>query len=296
MRHVTGFKKFLTAEVNPDQQQLRMLSGQVKVVRKYLARELRPSYRGAKLQGSFVLNTTIKPTAGHNYDADVLVYLRPDKNKDPKDYINEVYDCFMRSDNYQRRAEKKTRCITLTYAENFQMDIVPCIVQGQEQYIFNHKENCLELTNGAGYRKWFHEKALITNGNLMRVTRLLKYIRNRKENFEAPSILLTTLIAHTVNNNESKETFKTIPDTLLLTSKRLNAFLQATPEVNAVRNPESREIHFTNNWEQPDYDQFRKMFGIYTDKIIDAYHEKDPRRSLSKWQALFGDGFGKQIK
>lgn len=296
MRHVTGFKKFLTAEVNPDQQQLRMLSGQVKVVRKYLAENLRPIYMGAKLQGSFVLNTTIKPTAGHSYDADVLVYLRPNSNKDPKDYINEVYDCFMRSDNYQRRAEKKTRCITLTYAENFQMDIVPCIVQGQDQYIFNRKENRPELTNGAGYRKWFHEKSLITNGNLMRVTRLLKYIRNRKGNFEAPSILLTTLIAHTVNDNENKETFKTIPDTLLLTSKRLNAFLQATPEVNEVRNPESREIHFTNNWEQPDYDQFRKMFGIYTDKIIDAYHEKDPRRSLSKWQALFGDGFGKRIR
>ena len=293
MRHVTRFKKFLSAEVNPDQQQLRMLSGQVKVVRKYLAGELRPSYRGTKLQGSFVLNTTIKPTVGHSYDADVLVYLRLDSNKDPKDYINEVYDCFMRSDNYKRRAEKKTRCITLTYADGFQMDIVPCIVRGQDQYIFNRKENCHELTNGDGYREWFHKKARRTNGNLMRATRLLKYIRDYKGNFEAPSILLTTLIAHTVNDNESKETFKTIPDTLLLTSERLNAFLKATPDVNAVRNPVSREIHFTNNWNQRDYSQFRKMFDVYTNKMSDAYREKDPQRSLSKWRALFGPNFGK---
>lgn len=293
MRHVDEFKKFLTAEVNPNQRQLATLSGQVKEVRNFLEGNLRHSYIGSKIQGSFVLNTIIKPTAGHSYDADVLVYLRTDNNKAPKDYINEVYHCFTQNSNYRNRAEKKTRSITLKYAKGFQMDIVPCIVQGQGEYIFNGKENRTEPTNGDGYREWFHKKARRTNGNLMRVTRLLKYIRDYKGNFEASSILLTTLISHTVNDNESKETFKTIPDTLLLTSERLNAFLKATPDVNEVRNPVSREIHFTNNWNQRDYSQFRKMFDVYTNKMGDAYREKDPQRSLSKWRALFGPNFGK---
>lgn len=293
MPPITEFKKFLTTEVNPDQQQLIMLNGQVKVVRKFLEENLRPSYTGTKLQGSFVLNTTIKPIAGRDYDADVLVYMRPDSNKDPKDYINEVYHCLTQNRNYGRRAEKKTRCITLKYGKGFQMDLVPCIVQGEKEYIFNSKENRRELTNGDGYKKWFHKKARLTNGNLTRVTRLLKYVRDYKGNFKAPSILLTTLLAHTVSDNESKETFKSIPDTLLLTSKRLNAFLQTHPKMNEVRNPISREIHFTNNWNQRDYDQFRKMFDIYANKISDAYHEKDPHRSLDKWQALFGPNFGK---
>ena len=292
MKHVTAFKKFLTREVNPNQQQLRTLSGQVKEVRKFLAKDLR-SYRGAKLQGSFVLNTTIKPAEGKNYDADVLVYLRPDNNKDPKDYINEVYNCFRQSDNYKQRAEKMKRCVTLTYAKGFQMDVVPCIVQGQDQYIFNRKDNLREITDGTGYRKWFHDKSLITNGNLMRVTRLWKYLKESKDNFEPASILLTTLIAHTVNDNESRETFNTIADTLKLTSERLDAFLQANPDVNEVRNPITREEHYTRHWDQAKYDQFRKMFNIYTEKISDAYQEQDPQKSLRKWRDLFGPNFGR---
>lgn len=295
MKHVTAFKKFLTREVNPDQRQLGMLSGQVKVVRKFLAKDLR-SYKGSKLQGSFVLNTTIKPKAGENYDADVLVYLRPDGNKDPKDYINEVYNCFRQNDNYRQRAELKTRCVTLTYADGFQMDVVPCIVQGQNQYIFNLKDNLREITNGAGYRKWFHEKARITNGNLIRVTRLWKYLRDHKDNFETPSMLLTTLLSNTVNDNESRDTFKTIADTLKLTSERLNSSLQANSDVSEVRNPILREEHFTRHWGQSEYDQFRKMFAIYTDKIVTAYHEKDVQRSRNQWRALFGDEFGKPRK
>lgn len=292
MEHVTAFKKFLTREVNPNQEQLRMLSGQVKVVRKFLAKDLR-SYRGAKLQGSFVLNTTIKPAKGKNYDADVLVYLRPDGNKDPKDYINKVYQCFRQNDNYRQRAELNTRCVTLKYAGGFQMDVVPCIVQGQDQYIFNGKDNQRELTNGTGYRKWFHDKSLITNGNLMRVTRLWKYLKENKDNFEPSSILLTTLIANTVNDNESGETFNTIAETLKLTSERLDAFLQATRDVYEVRNPIIREEHYTRHWDQAKYDQFRKMFNIYTEKISDAYQEEDPQRSLRKWRDLFGDNFGR---
>ena len=292
MKHVTAFKKFLTREVNPNQEQLRMLSGQVKVVRKFLAGNLR-SYRGAKLQGSFVLNTTIKPAKGKNYDADVLVYLRPDDNKGPKDYVNEVYQCFQQNSTYRRRAEINTRCVTLTYAEGFQMDVVPCIVQGQDQYIFNRKDNRREITDGTGYRKWFHDKALITNGNLMRVTRLWKYLKESKDNFEPSSILLTTLIARTVNDNDNRETFDTIADTLKQTSERLDAFLQATPDVNEVRNPITREEHYTRHWDQAKYDQFRKMFNIYTEKISDAYQEQDPQKSLRKWRDLFGPNFGK---
>ena len=54
MRHVDDFKKFLTAEVNPNQGQLATLSGQVNEVRKFLEGDLRHSYIGSKIQGSFV--------------------------------------------------------------------------------------------------------------------------------------------------------------------------------------------------------------------------------------------------
>ena len=77
------------------------------------------------------------------------------------------------------------------YAGDFHLDIVPCVEINGQRHICNSKTNQFEITDGTGYRDWFNGKTQITNGNLKRVTRLLKYMRDHKGNFTAPSILLT---------------------------------------------------------------------------------------------------------
>ena len=47
-------------------------------------------------------------------------------------------------------------------------------IQGQH-YVCNRLENEFEPTDGNGYRDWFNEKNRITDGNLKRAVRMLKY-------------------------------------------------------------------------------------------------------------------------
>ena len=169
---------------------------------------------------------------------------------------------------------------------------VPCVEMTGCRYICNNKTNQFEGTDGTGYRDWLNKKARITNGHLKRVTRLLKYMRDHKGNFTAPSILLTTLIGNSVNDNEGDANFKTVPDTLKTVCNRINAFLQANPFMPEIRNPVLPEETFTRHWDRAKYLNFRDKFKIYNNQINDAFNETDPRKSVQKWRKLFGDGFG----
>ena len=162
------------------------------------------------------------------------------------------------------------------------------------QAICNNKTNAFEATDGTGYRDWFNEQTRITHGNLKRVTRLLKFLRDHKGNFAAKSILLTTLIGRTVWSEQDAEHFKTVPDALKAVSNRLNDFLQANLSKPVVSNPALPTEDFTRHWTQENYDNLRKQFDIYNDRINSAFSEPRHDDSIDKWRKVFGDGFGQK--
>ena len=96
-----------------------------------------------------------------------------------------------------------------------------------------------------------------------------------------------------VQDNEGDANFKTVSDTLRTVCNRINAFLQANPLKPEIRNPVLPQETFTRHWDQNKYNNFRDKFNIYNDQVNDAFDETDPRRSLQKWQKLFGEDFGK---
>ena len=104
-------------------------------------------------------------------------------------------------------------------------NVVPCITYRGDQFICNRQTNDFEVTDGTGFRDWFNQKNKATNGNLKLVTRLLKYLRDHKQTFTAPSVLLTTLIGNAVHDGEGDSEFRTVPDTLRTITNRMNAFL-----------------------------------------------------------------------
>ena len=118
-------------------------------------------------------------------------------------------------------------------------------------------------------------------------------MRDHKGNFTAPSILLTTLIGMSVQDNEGGVNFKTAPDTLKIVCNRINAFLQANPFMPEIHNPVLAQETFTRHWDQNKYRNFREKFEIYTGQVNDAFDETDTRKSVQKWQKLFGEDFGK---
>ncbi len=292
MKRVEDFNKFLAHQVNINQSRLDKLNDHVKAVTTHLSRHLE-SFEKVERQGSYALRTIIKPRENREYDADVLLFMKYRSGKKPADYINDTYNCLRRHGTYKDMVHRKTRCVMVDYAGDFHLDIVPCVEIKGQRYICNNKTNEFEITDGTGYRDWFNEKTRITNGNLKLVTRLLKYMRDHKGNFTAPSILLTTLIGMMVQDNEDDTHYKTVPDTLKTVCNRINAFLQSNPFMPEIRNPVLPSETFTRHWDQNKYRNFREKFGIYTDQVNDAYAEADPQKSVQKWQKLFGEDFGK---
>ena len=168
MKHVQYFEDFLDNEVNLNETRLKRLNDSVSAVSEFLSKNL-DSYEKTERQGSYALRTIIKPVNNHEYDADILLYMEYDSDKEPKDYINELYKCLKDNKNYKDKVHRKTRCVYIDYAGDFHLDIVPCITYGSDQYICNNKENEFEITDGTGYRDWFNDKTRITHGNLTRL-------------------------------------------------------------------------------------------------------------------------------
>ena len=292
MKRVEDFNKFLADHVNINQSRLEKLNAHVEAVTTHLRRHLE-SFEKVERQGSYALRTIIKPKENREYDADILLFMEHQTDKKPDEYINDAYNCLRQHGTYKDMVHKKTRCVMVNYAGDFHLDVVPCVEINGQRYICNNKTNQFEITDGTGYRDWFNKKTQITNGNLKGVTKLLKYMRDHKSNFTAPSILLTTLIGTNVQDNEDDTHFKTIPDTLKTICNRINNFLQANPNRPEIRNPVLSQETFTRHWDQKKYRNFREKFEIYTDQLNDVFDETDQQKSVQKWQKLFGEDFGK---
>ena len=127
MKHAQFFIEFLEDVVNLNQTRLDRLDGHVQAVSDFLKENL-DSFKQVERQGSYGLKTIIKPVkGGQEYDADVLLYMNHDQDKAPKDYIEELYNCFRGSNTYKDKAHRKTRCVNLDYAGDFHLDVVPCV-------------------------------------------------------------------------------------------------------------------------------------------------------------------------
>ena len=298
MKHIPYFQDFLANGVDLNKTRLDTLNRSSSAVDTFLSSNL-DAYEKTERQGSYGLKTIIKPVGTREFDADMLLYMTYDEAKEPKDYINEVYNCLRGNDNYKDKVHRRTRCVYIDYADEFHLDLVPCLTQQdsftqeEKYFICNNRENEFETTDGTGYRDWFNEKTRITHGNLKRVTRLLKFLRDHKGNFSVKSILLTTLIGNSVyTSDEGSDDFKNIPTALKTVSNRINSFLQANALMPEICNPVLDGEFFTRHWDQDKYSHFREMFELYNNKINEAFDATEHNASVRKWRELFGDNFG----
>ena len=290
MKHIEVFNRFLIEEVNLNPVRRRELDRRTRAVTTFLSRSL-DGYQSNERQGSYALGTIIRPVNDGEYDVDILVFMQNIRRKCAQDYIDDLHSCLRGYHDIAGSLHRKTRCVTVKYARDFSLDVVPCIERGERLYVCNGEDNRLEPTDGTGYREWFNVKTEVTNGHLKGAVRLLNYLKDHKDNFEVPSVLLTTLAGHSVHGNERRKRFTNLPDTLQTVSNRMNAFLQAVPNRPRLRNPALRDERFDRHWDGNDYRNFREKFQAYNNRINDACAETDPQVSLCKWQRLLGERF-----
>ncbi len=291
MKHQQEFERFLSKEVTLNASRRKKLNRRVTYITSLL-KDL-DAFEVVEKQGSYALGTIIRPVKGRGYDADILVHMRECPGKEPKDYVKDVYKILKRDKTYHDMVHLGTRSARLEYAGSFHMDIVPCITKGQQSFVFNRRENRIEVTDGTGYRDWLNHKNRVANGQLRQVTKLLKYLRDHKGNLPVKSILLTTLIGLFVHDNEQgSKSYRDTPTALKTISNRVNSFLQSNEQIPTIRNPALKGEKFDRRWNQEKYSHFRKMFNIYNSKVHAAFEATDPAESIAKWRKLFGENFG----
>ncbi len=300
MKLTDHFDGFLKNKVNLSDGRIAALDSHVEAVTKFLSTgedAIATNFNELIPQGSYAQRTIINPVgSGDEFDADVLLDMDEVDDWDAEEYVENLYSAFRASSTYKDMVGRKSRCVTVNYAGDFHMDVVPYLTRHGEHYITNRNQNQYERTNPEGFNEWLDEQNRITGGNrLVKVIRLLKYVRDFKNTFSVKSVILTILLGERVSSTvimADPDHYKDLPTALLNLMTDLNTYLQANPTMPSIDDPSCPGENFNHRWDQEQYANFRSKIATYTGWAEDAYFETDREESYRKWRKLFGDKFG----
>ena len=138
--------------------------------------------------------------------------------------------------------------------------MVPCVEDGSKQYVCPRNGDALEETDGTGFRDWFNDQNRITEGNLKRTVRLLKFLRDHKGNFSIPSVILTALAGEAIKlDDDGAEAASTMADTVATVLTRIDERLEKCDQIPVIVNPDTQN--------------FRRLMGIYASTARKARHQ-----------------------
>lgn len=286
---------FLVNTVNLNQTRLDLLQSRVESIYAAAAMDatLGPFVEEYIPQGSWAHGTIIKPVGTREFDADILLKIteRPEWAGDKKKYVTETLAAFERS-VYAGKTEKHTRCVRIIYADDCHVDVVPYVeLEDGRQVIIDTKTNEFESSNPQGFADWMKEKDDLTGGNLRKVIRLLKYLRDYKTTFTVPSVILTTLVGERVLVWNAEGRYPDVPTALKNILADLDAWLQIYGTMPTITDPSCPDVSFNHRWDQERYATFRNKIGDYSAWVAEAYDETDKAKSVELWQRVFGPDF-----
>jgi hypothetical protein len=305
VEHTGYFDTFLRDTVNLPKLRLEFLSDRVDAIYRALKHgcDLGTTVRGKTPQGSWPQRTIIKPKEGEEFDADFLLELDeyPDWADTPAKYNDALFEALNDHPVYGKMTlEQKNRCVRIIYANDMHVDVVPYIVltNGEEKIVnrdANNGNGEFEDTDPAGFTQWMKDHDDDANGNLRKVIRIAKYLRDHSDYYEdTVSIILTTVLGERVDADKlliDPDYYTNVPTTLTHLMQDLNKWLQANPTLPEIEDPSGSGTTFTHRWSQAKYDVFRNDIKTLAAAINDAYEENDFDTSVEKWQDIFGDGF-----
>ncbi len=301
MRQTREFKNLLATTVNLDDTRLGKLDQRVESVFAALKKDdgTGSFVKDRIPQGSWAHRTIIKPAAGHEFDADFLLRMEEvtDWHDDPVRYLKHLKGVLDAHGTYGGMpVTRKHRCVRLAYAGDCHLDIVPFVRREDgTAWIIDGKANQWERTDPEGYTDWIRAKDRISHGNLRKVVRLLKFLRDRQGAFRGTkSVILTTLVGDRVEAWRTvlnPDYYVDVPTTLLHVVEDVDDWLQARPIKPTLADPSASGAHFGHRWTHESYARLREDMHAYRDLIRAAFHEDDPVTSRGLWQEIFGDGF-----
>lgn len=298
MQLADHFGVLLRDTVNLSQFRLGTLDDRVGKIYSALQKdeELGPRVLGMNKQGSWAHRTIISPVGDNEFDADFMLYLEDDTAWTPQDYLTNVKSALMRNSVYgSMTVNRKNRCVRVVYANSCHIDIVPAIQRGGLEYVANFRDNQWEATDPDGFTRWMKEKDDLTGGNLRRVIRLVKFLRDHRGSFKGTrSVILTTLLGEQVHAHRTfgdAAYYKNVPTSLIHIIEDLDEYLWANPTKPIIMDPSGSGASFDHRWTQETYAYFRERIHVHAAEMRAAYDSLSKDDSVEKWQAQFGEGF-----
>ncbi len=299
MKLVSDFRDFLRDTVNLNQTRIDLLSDRVESIEAFLKdSDWEPQILRFIEQGSWAHDTIIRPVDKGEFDADLLVKVKPVEGWSAAQYVKELGRVFRDSKRYGEMTVVYDYCVTITYADDCKIDIAPLVTDREYQgtlEVCNKRDDEFDESQPIEYTRWVKEKNGYSGNNSFRkATRLIKYIRDIKKRFSCQSVLLTTLIGHRIEWWDKDSTaFADTPSALQTIMGRLDDWLQDRPVKPRVENPSLPSQDFAELWNDTQYANFRNFVHKYRTWIDEAIEAPDRADSIEKWRRVFGDEFAK---
>lgn len=277
-------------------------------------------------QGSYSIQTTVKPKGGNEFDLDFILEIYGDwKEENPLKLLKELHRIFIESDLYKDKVEVKTRCIRINYADDFHIDILPSFPERLWTVDTKLKVPDKEIkdwtdSNPKGYAKWFNDKCnteielsvfeqksasieplpeaapYAYTKVLRRAVQLIKRYRDiyyeNKESNGVKSIIITTLAGYFYSGESDEyDCINSILDKIIKTIKDNNG------QAFSIYNPTNEKEKLSEKWESDSksYDEFCEF--IYEFKLqwselltLPTFQEK-----ANVIQELFGENISKEV-
>lgn len=287
-----AFKFFLNDHVNLNETRWKNLLSRVSTLNdfvnddgaigKYVTDDVIP-------QGSYARRTIIRPVNGNDFDADLLVPMAEVDGWDAKDYVPALHSAFESSSRYAGKSTMKKRCARVQYADAFHVDLVPFVERAGVWYITHRTENRWIMQDPTALTEWFEGQNRSTGGHLVKVARLVKYLRENSS-AEIPSVVLTALLAGRVNPY-GEPTYTSVASTLHALTTALRDYLEPLTSPPFVDDRSGFGENLANRWTQSDFTAFKSRLRTWAAKITTA-HDASYAESLPLWREVFGNDFG----
>ena len=151
MKLTKHFDAFLKHKVNLSDGRITTLDKRVDTISDFLSSGedvIASNFIELIPQGSYAHRTIINPVdTNDEFDADVLLDMNEVEGWEAEDYVEQLYQVFRSSSTYRDMVSRRSRCVTINYAGEFHMDVVPYLTRHDERFITNRNTNQYELTN-----------------------------------------------------------------------------------------------------------------------------------------------------
>ena len=238
-------------------------------------------------QGSWAYSTIIRPHPGGEFDADVVLEFE-DVGIQPKEYLLRVNQALASHGTYAEMTLLKDRCVRVQYAGEHHVDLVPMVCVSGRNNIVNRTSNQFERAEPVGYAEWFTERDDWCGGQLHKVVRLVKYLRDYKGTHATRSVILTTLLGNQVRVGD---VFTDTIDAFVTLMGRLALHLESCPSKPNLPDPSCPESSFNHRWTEDEFRTLRTVVSSLAYRAELALASTSPAEATRRWRDLFGDSF-----